>query len=217
MNETPKITRLGLLSDVHATVAPLLNALEIFQKEGVETILCAGDIAGYGSQLDETIGMLAGSRCRSVLGNHDLWQLEDNADAFLQTSGYLRDLPVALTLCEQGKTIFMVHASPPASVMNGIRLLDRTGHLIEEQKRFWQETLTGLEADVLVVGHTHQVFAEQIGDLLVINPGSTLFNHTCAILTLPEMNVDFFPLCGKEPILSWNFSMFKDSLDLLKE
>ena len=63
-------------------------------------------------------------------------------------------------------------------------------------------------SDVLIVGHTHQVFSEQLGDVLVINPGSTTFNHTCAILTLPEMKVDIFPLSNKEPILCWNWSMF---------
>ena len=45
------------------------------------------------------------------------------------------------------------------------------------------------------------------GDLLVVNPGSTLFNHTCAILSLPEMAVEVFSLSGKEPLLVWNWGM----------
>jgi predicted phosphodiesterase len=39
---------------------------------------------------------------------------------------------------------------------------------------------------VLVVGHTHQVFAETVGGVLVVNPGSSAFNHSCAILSLPD-------------------------------
>jgi putative phosphoesterase len=63
-------------------------------------------------------------------------------------------------------------------------------------------------ADVLIVGHTHQVFAERLGHILVVNPGSTLFNHTCAILTLPEMTVQILSLSNKAPVLSWNWGMF---------
>lgn len=208
------MTRIGLLSDIHAITAPLQDALRIFREEGVETILCAGDIAGYGNQLEQTVYILIQNNCRSVAGNHDLWHLEDDPDASGRTTNYLGSLPAAIILHEQDKKILMVHASPPDSVMNGIRLLDEKGNLLEEQKNDWQNALAEVDADILVVGHTHQVFAEQLGDLLVINPGSTLFNHTCAILTLPEMKVEFFPLCGKEPTLSWNFSMFNASLDL---
>lgn len=206
------MTRIGLLSDVHATPAPLLEALRIFKEEGVETILCAGDIAGYGNQLEQTVDLLIESSCQSVVGNHDLWLLEDDFNLPTPTTNYLRQLPATITLKVQDKTIFMVHASPPDSVMDGIRLLNEKGLLVEELKAPWQKALSGFDADILVVGHTHQVFAERIGNVLVINPGSSLFNHTCAILSLPEESVDFYPLSGKEPILSWNFSMFKDSL-----
>ncbi len=48
-------TRIGIVSDVHATPAPLRDALSIFKKEGVDRIFCAGDIAGYGKELDQTV------------------------------------------------------------------------------------------------------------------------------------------------------------------
>jgi predicted phosphodiesterase len=103
----------------------------------------------------------------------------------------------------------MVHASPPRSYMKGIRLLDLDGNLIEEEMARWTERLQGFDHDVLVVGHTHQVFCEQFGGTLVINPGSTRFNHTCAILTLPEMELQLFGLSGKQPVKSWNWGMRK--------
>ena len=40
------MTAIGLLSDVHATAAPVALALEIFHRAGVEQVWCAGDIAG---------------------------------------------------------------------------------------------------------------------------------------------------------------------------
>ena len=37
---------------------------------------------------------------------------------------------------------------------------------------FWASRLENVEADVVCVGHTHQPFVLEVGDKLVINPGS---------------------------------------------
>ncbi len=52
------MTLIGLISDVHASPEPVAEALQIFEKAGVEQVLCAGDIAGYMDQLGETIALL---------------------------------------------------------------------------------------------------------------------------------------------------------------
>jgi len=200
--------KIGLISDVHATLQPLREALAIFESEGVEMILCAGDVAGYGKQLEQTVQALIDSRCRVVMGNHDLWCLERSGiDLEGVSAAYLRNLPAVIEFNVAGKTIYMVHASPPDSFMDGIKLLDENAALVQQEKHSWSCCLRDFQCDVLVVGHTHQVFAEQLGNPLVINPGSTLFNHTCAILTLPAMTVQIFPLNGKTPVLSWNWGM----------
>lgn len=200
--------KIGIISDVHATPAPVQEALGIFQREAVETVLCAGDVAGYGHKLEQTVTLLRDHSCHVILGNHDLWWLSRRD---YQTEGptekYLRSLPVVTDLCFENKKVHMVHASPPESLMEGIKLLDEKAVLLQEQQDYWADYLKSWVFDVLVVGHTHQVFAEQLGHVLVINPGSTLFNHTCAILTLPEMDVEIFSLSGKEPVMSWNWGL----------
>jgi len=200
--------KVGIISDVHATPAPVQEALGIFQREAVDTILCAGDIAGYGRKLEQTVTLLRGHSCHVTLGNHDLWWL-NRCD--YQTEGptekYLRTLPTVIDLSFEKKKIHMVHASPPESLQEGIKLLDENAVLLQEQKDYWVDHLKTFPFDVLVVGHTHQVFVEQLGHVLVINPGSTLFNHTCAVLTLPEMDVQIFSLSGKEPVMSWNWGL----------
>ena len=205
--------KIGLISDVHATPAPLQEALAIFQQEGVATILCAGDVAGYGNHLEETLNLLVGSHCQVVMGNHDLWQSDrSEGSARGPVEEYLQSLPVAIKLSEEGIKIHMIHASPREPFTKGIKLLDEYAVLLHDQKHYWTDCLKTLHADVLIVGHTHQVFAEQLGHLLVVNPGSTLFNHTCAILTLPEMDVQIRPLSGKNPVLSWNWGMLYSDL-----
>ena len=91
--------------------------------------------------------------------------------------------------------------------MDGIRLLDIEGHVIDLECDYWAERLQDFEHDVLLVGHTHQVFRQQIGDTLVMNPGSTRFNHSCAILMLPELEFEVIGLSGRQPVVSWNWGM----------
>lgn len=199
--------KIGLISDVHAEPAPLVEALQLFASAGVETVLCAGDIAGYGSQLAATVELLKVSGCESVVGNHDLWHCEKRAGSPGEIEAYLQSLPLSRELSLAGKRLYMVHASPRDSLLDGIRLRDEFGALLPQACDDWRDHLNAFPYDVLVVGHTHQVFAQQLGATLVINPGSSCFNHSCAILTLPALTVDILPLGGKQPLLSWNFGM----------
>jgi predicted phosphodiesterase len=201
--------KIGLISDVHASPEPLQLALATLRQHDVEFILCAGDVAGYGSELDATVGLLLEYRCRVVLGNHDLWTIWESENNFdNQTYKYLRTLPVQDQLNVADTDLCMVHGSPPDSLMEGIKLLDEQGEIVPAQMAFWSEALGGCHCDVLIVGHTHQVFAEKLGETLVINPGSTVFNHTCAVVSLPEREVKFLALGDNLPVKSWHWGLF---------
>ncbi len=202
-------TKLGLISDPHAKPAPVAEALTIFRQQQVDSIICAGDVAGYFDETDPVIALLTENNCQTVLGNHDESFLEAHAEAKDSSAcSFLSALPLKLEYQFEGKRIYVVHAHPPESLHGGIKLLDVDGELIAEQKQYWKQQLQDFAYDVLIVGHTHQVFAEKLGHVLAINPGSTQFNHTCIILSLPEMRVQLFSLEGKQPLKSWNWGKF---------
>lgn len=206
-------TKIGLLSDVHAMPEPVAEALSIFKHEQVDSIICPGDIAGYFDDVEPVVSLLIESNCQAVIGNHDQSYIASHQyqkDGIVYS--YLEALPETLEYEIEGKQVYVVHAHPPASQHGGIKLLDVDGEPIPAQQKYWQRALADLNHDVLIVGHTHQVFAEQLGDVLVINPGSTQFNHTCMVLTLPEMNVQTFSLQGMEPVKSWNWGKFVHNL-----
>ena len=201
------MTRIGLITDVHSTPEPVAEALDIFRREGVTETWCAGDIAGYRQQLDETIELLIGNDCHCILGNHDLMYLgkvAENPDDW--AARFLADLPRTREAVIEGKRLYMVHAQPPKACNGGIKLLNREGELRPEQVSEWTGKLAGFDHDVLIVGHTHQLFAEQIGNTLVVNPGSSAFNYSCAVLDLPSLEVTVFPLSGKQPVKCWNWA-----------
>lgn len=196
---------IGLISDVHAAPAPLAEALSIFEKAGVEQVLCAGDIAGYMDEPESTIELLQENNCHTIFGNHDLLYLDHHEDESSEVSAFLKSLPAFYQTRIEGKSIYMVHAQPPDGCHGGIKLLDKNGELMADKVTLWREKLQGFEHDVLVVGHTHQVFVETLADTLVINPGSSAFNNSCAILRLPEMTVELFALSGKDILKTWNW------------
>jgi putative phosphoesterase len=209
-------TRIGLISDVHSSPVALAEALQIFAEQRVDDIICAGDIAGYYDSLLPTVQLLAESGCKTIVGNHDQTWLEENsaggsarnhAEGSNEIRDYLQQLPQTLELVVEGKRLFVVHANPPSEQHGGIKLRDRYGNLVAERKADWTQALAAFEHDVLIVGHTHQVYAEQLGRVLVINPGSLPFNHSCMILSLPDLSVETYALGGREITHCWNFSM----------
>jgi putative phosphoesterase len=201
-------TRIGLISDVHSSPEMLAQALAIFADEQVDEIICAGDIAGYYDGLSATVRLLQQSGCKAVVGNHDQAWLEQNQTAANpEISTYLQQLPQTLELEIEGKRLFVVHANPPSEQHGGIKLRNRDGDLVEERLQDWSERLAAYDYDVLIVGHTHQVYAERMGNMLVINPGSVPFNHCCMILSLPDLGISTFALGGRDIVKCWNFSM----------
>jgi putative phosphoesterase len=200
------MTSIGLISDVHAAPLPLSQAIDIFRREGVDRILCAGDIAGYQNELKATIDLLIEHECHTIIGNHDLLYLDHHEDDPDDTCiDFLKSCTSSYQVEIEGKKLYMVHAQPPDHCHGGIKLLDKKAQLIPEKLEYWAGELQSFDYDVLVVGHTHQVYNEVIAGTLVINPGSTVFNHCCAILRLPEMTVDFYALSGKKIERTWNW------------
>ncbi len=205
--------KIGLISDLHSTLEPLQEALALFEREHVDTIICAGDIAGYGDEKIEhdvapLIELLQAHDCLMVSGNHDHWSEEEHADQNEEIlKPFFNALPSHLELNIEGKQLYVVHASPPDLEHGGIKLLDPEGEVYADRKLFWANELKNLNADILIVGHTHQILCERLGKLLLINPGSTLFNHNCSILSLPEMQVEHYALSNKTPIKVWNWGM----------
>lgn len=202
--------KFGLISDIHATVDPLRGALTVFEQQHVDAVLCAGDVAGYGEELEQTVDLLIESKCQVITGNHEMWFLDSPvAEDRKWIKEFFSELPSTLAFTIAGQHLYMVHASPPFSNMTGIKLLDQQGSIIPDRKQQWTNYLDKFNHDILIIGHTHQVFAERLGKTLVINPGSTKFNHTCMTLALPEQEVRIFPVSGKTPQKVWNWGQME--------
>ncbi len=164
------MTKLAIVTDVHADLHALQDALKQIEQLGCEHIVCAGDLVDYGVFPDETIALLRDRGIPCVRGNHDRWALGINLHILSLSAAsrkFLSSLPTKWDKTIDGVRVAVRHGSPEDD-MEGI-YPDAT---TDNDLRKW---LTAVNADILIVGHTHIAFARKnaIGDMIV-NPGALL-------------------------------------------
>lgn len=177
--------RLGIVSDVHADVHALQDALVQIARLRCDEVVCAGDLVDYGLFPEETLALLRERPVACIRGNHDRWAIgrgraDDPSAAAIgeahDASGwdlsaeslqFLAQLPTAWDRVLDGVRVAVRHGTP-ASDMQGV-YPDQTD---PEQVFRWLEQSA---ADVLIVGHTHLAFElRTFAGGMIINPGALL-------------------------------------------
>lgn len=164
------MTRVAILSDVHADVHALRDALEQIDALGCESMVCAGDLVDYGLFPEETIALIRKRGVPSVRGNHDRWAVSGRGvawDLSPAALAVLDGLPTEIRLSVDGVRFLVVHGRP-GSDMEGIFDDEPCSAVLDG----WFEDNC---MDVLVAGHTHTGMMRRCGGgRLVVNPGSLM-------------------------------------------
>lgn len=63
--------RYGIISDIHGNIEALTASLKSLEGEGVDEVVCLGDIVGYGANPEECVRLVRKTVKVSILGNHD--------------------------------------------------------------------------------------------------------------------------------------------------
>ena len=177
---------LAIISDLHANLNALravLTDIHSQGKNGVNRILCLGDLVGYYTQPIPVIH-LALAKCDVVIkGNHDhaaalgvvpeyyrpdsLQPLDwTNQNLSIRERKILHSLPIMHTERNANKKIMLIHGGPEYPLDQYIYPdnepdLDSTFEFMEL-----------IEVDTLFLGHTHVPFKIDKNGLLIGNPGS---------------------------------------------
>jgi predicted phosphodiesterase len=62
----------GILGDIHGNREALVAALALLDDQGIDHLVCVGDIVGYNADPDECVEILKSRRAKCIVGNHDL-------------------------------------------------------------------------------------------------------------------------------------------------
>jgi len=63
--------RYGIISDVHSNIEALKTVLAELDNLRIDSLICLGDIVGYGPNPNECCALLQARNCLSIAGNHD--------------------------------------------------------------------------------------------------------------------------------------------------
>ena len=169
--------RILVLADIHGNW-PALQEIN----ESYDICLCLGDLVDYALEPGPCIDWVRQRAQYTVRGNHDHGVAQNvtvfGQNGFKHLTGitrpltrarltredlrFLATLPLTQMITLDDMRFLMVHATPRDP-------LDEYG---PPDVEFWQRRLEDVEADVVCVGHTHQPYILEVGDKLVINPGS---------------------------------------------
>ena len=171
--------RLLVISDLHAN-GGALDAID----ESVDGVVVLGDLVDYGPDPSAAIAWVRAHATWVVRGNHDhavatgaptgaspAWAdlAETSAtwtrDALSEDErAYLGALPESLSFTFGGARFAAFHAAPSDPLY---RYLPP-----ETPETGWRTELETVDADWLLLGHTHRPLLRQVGATTVLNPGS---------------------------------------------
>jgi putative phosphoesterase len=169
--------RILLVADIHAN----WQALQAIT-EPHDVCLFLGDLVEYGVEASSCIDWVRRKATHSIRGNHDHGLVQNVAvpprGGFRYLTGvtrtltrellneddmrFLSRLPASLTVTLDDTRFLLVHATPR----------DPLDEYAPPDVEFWKRRLQDVDADVICVGHTHQPYVLEVGEKLVINPGS---------------------------------------------
>jgi predicted phosphodiesterase len=70
------LMRVAVIADTHGNLISLDTVLDEIRRDGIEQIVCLGDVAGLGAQPRETTSRLRDLGCPVVMGNADEFLLD---------------------------------------------------------------------------------------------------------------------------------------------
>src|SRR5579872_1315456 len=169
--------KIAIISDLHGNYEALRSIPERFDELWV-----LGDLVNYGPDPGAVVDFVRATSAVVVRGNHDHaigYDVDPRCSVRYQKMAaitrrytasvlnqsqkdYLRQLPLKLELRRRDTTFYLCHAKPS----------DPLYAYCPEQSEDWIYELDKVQADVLLVGHTHTPFIRSIGNRVVVNPGS---------------------------------------------
>ena len=170
--------RILLLADIHAN----WPALQTVVQEPFDVCLFLGDLVDYGLDPTPCIDWVRHKSTYSVRGNHDHGVAQQvkvqGKSGFKYLTAvtrpisqelvsatdrrFLGAMPVTRKVTIDNVRFFLAHATPR----------DPLDEYAIADVDFWSRRLNDVDANVICVGHTHHPYVLEVGDKLVINPGS---------------------------------------------
>lgn len=152
--------KIAIISDIHGNFEALKSVYADIQQNGVDRLVCLGDMVGYGPEPEAVVHFMIEKDIATIAGNHELAILEDErleemSDDARASVLITRKLVSAATLAFIGQLpryiisddMRFVHGMPPDSVSTYLHWVGH-GEIVARMKKVPQR--------MIFVGHTHR-------------------------------------------------------------
>ncbi len=179
--------RIAVLGDIHGNIEALNVAYNAALSLNVNTIYHLGDLGGYAPFVNEVVDFLVEHGIEGVQGNYDETVANDREHcgcraedpvqeemanrsfewtkrhASQKTKEYLKKLPFSISFQAEGKKVLLFHATPGKNNLYWYE---------DRPEKFFREMAGKVDADVMIYGHTHKPYRQDIQGRVFINAGS---------------------------------------------
>jgi putative phosphoesterase len=197
-------SRLGVIGDIHTEAEVLAWALDVLHEQGVERILCTGDVADgphHAEGVMQACKLLHAANVLTVQGNHDRWLLDndrrDFPDAtFLEevdapTRAYLQALPRSIEIPTPLGVMLFAHGLGEDD-MAGLYPHDHGPALTSNAPL--QNLIEQGRYPIVLSGHTHRRMVRKLDGITFINAGAIKATREpcCLLLDFARRRAEFF-------------------------
>lgn len=171
----------AIISDIHSNAVALKKVLQTIKEEhNVDSIVCLGDVIGYGPHPQECVRLIQEEADAFVRGNHDDSVL--NPEEYRQNNMAYKGLQYSKSRLTEDELEWVTSSPYHASFTSGdsTYLITHAWPNVEEDG--WKYVSKGkipklipFAGDVydgVFVGHTHVQHSAKLQEKLLVNPGS---------------------------------------------
>lgn len=178
------ISRIGIIGDVHSEDVHLERAIEFLHAQGVDRLVCTGDIVDGQGDVERCCELLLEHDVTTVRGNHDRWLLQDKARHVPNAHraehladhalDYLAQLPTQVTVETTHGSLLLCHGVADNDLQ---KVWPGTERMPVERSTALDEIIASGEHAFMINGHVHYRTMINFHALTLLNAGTLRGDH----------------------------------------
>ena len=153
--------RIAVISDIHGNMEALREVFDDIEKSGVDSVICLGDMVGYGPEPEAVVQWIISRNIPTIMGNHELAVVDPTYLEWFNPAARQSILTIIPWLSEESMAFIsgletsmtlhsgrFVHGFPPDSIITYLFQIDKDGLV---------DAFRNLEEKICFVGHTHKM------------------------------------------------------------
>ena len=153
--------KIAVISDIHGNMEALREVFADIEKSGVDTVICLGDLVGYGPEPEAVVQQIMSRGIATIMGNHELAVLDPSYLDWFNPAARESILTIIPWLSQESMT-FIANLAPSLTLhagrfVHGFPPDSQITYLFQVGDGGLVDAFRQLEEKICFVGHTHHM------------------------------------------------------------